>query len=160
MSGPTSAPPRAVTGDQALPAGDFELVGGLVGIPSARRFVLVPLAETGGVLGVLRSLDPGVLPGPAGALGVPLELVVVAPLVVWPGYHLELPDALGVELDVADPADLAVAAIVTVADPPTPSTANLFAPLVLNRRNGRGRQHVPSRPQSEVDFGTAVALPG
>ncbi len=145
---------------RGLPAGFFELAGGLVGMPWARRFELQPLGEAGGALGVLRSQDAAVVPGPAGALGATLELLVVAPLLVWPGYHVELPDALGQELRLEDPADLAVVALVTVGRPPAPSTANLFAPLVLNRSNGRGCQHVPSRPQSEVGFGTAVELPG
>lgn len=151
---------RAPTAAGGLPAGHFELLDGLVGIPSARRFALDPVAGTAGLLGVLRNLDGATLPGPAGTLGLVLELLVAAPLAVWPAYHLELPDALGVELDLLDPADLAVAAIVTVRRPPGASTANLFAPLVLNCRNGRGRQHVPSRPEAETGFGTAVPLPG
>ncbi len=56
------------------------------------------------------------------------------------GYEFELPDAFVSLLNLQDPGDALVLAILTLQEDPPLVTANLLAPLVVNRRNGLGVQ--------------------
>lgn len=56
------------------------------------------------------------------------------------GYEFELPDAFVTLLKLQDPGDALVLAILTLQEDPPLVTANLLAPLVVNRRNGLGAQ--------------------
>lgn len=72
-----------------------------------------------------------------------LAFIVVDPLLFWPDYAPDLGEA-GLELGVTGRDDMLLYVIVTVPDDPLLATVNLFAPLVVNARTGRGRQ-VPLR---------------
>ncbi len=77
-----------------------------------------------------------------------LAFIVVDPFLFWPDYAPDVacegssaPELAGGEDDVL------FFVIVAVPDDPLSATANLFAPLVVNARSGRGRQ-VPLRGSS------------
>lgn len=103
---------------------EIRMVDGLAGFPGAARFALAPLGDDPKTsFSVLRSLD------------VPhLAFVVVRPEVFFPGYDVELDDAVRARLELPDPSDALVLTIVTVGERPQDSTANLLGPIVINLR--------------------------
>ncbi len=99
---------------------------GLVGLEHWKEFRLMVDSEP--IMLLVPEEDPDRL----------LPVTMVALLVN--GYEIELSDADVETLELRDPSDAVVLAILTVRrDPPT-VTANLLAPLVINRRNLKGLQ--------------------
>lgn len=79
------------------------------------------------------------LSGPAGIV----NFVVVEPVGGIPGYEPELFDADAGALDLVDPADAQILAIVSLQPrAPLSATVNLIGPIVVNRRTRLGRQLV------------------
>lgn len=73
----------------------------------------------------------------------PLQFVVIEPGGVVPDYEAELFDEDAEFLDIRDAADAIVLNIVTVSrTEPVTATANLAAPIVINRRTGLSKQVV------------------
>ncbi|MCR4403526.1 MAG: flagellar assembly protein FliW [Firmicutes bacterium] len=72
-----------------------------------------------------------------------LAFIVVDPSVFWPDYDPDLGKACP-DLGVTGRDEVLLYVIVTVPDDPLLATANLFAPIVVNARTGKGRQ-VPLR---------------
>jgi flagellar assembly factor FliW len=111
-----------------LPA--LELVGPLAGFPDHRRFALVALDEAG-LLYALRSLeDPD------------LRFLVAPPAPFFPDYAPELDDAWVERLALHGADDALVLVVVTTGALPADATANLLAPVVVNRRTLRAAQVV------------------
>ena len=104
--------------------------GGLAGFPGAERFALVEV-EGGHRLFRLCSLDV------AG-----LEFVVAPPAVLFPDYAPEVDDACAARLGLDDADDALLLVILTLGSGAGEATANLLAPIVLNRRDGRAAQVV------------------
>ena len=103
----------------------------LPGFPGHRDYVLVP-AEDGGRLFWLQSVAPD---GP--------RFLAVPAAAYFPDYAPALPGAVCVELGLADPAEVRLYCLVTVpAGDVTAATANLRAPVVVNRATHRARQVV------------------
>lgn len=73
-----------------------------------------------------------------------LAFIVVDPHLFWPDYDPDIASACPDLVDGTDRKELSLYVIVTVPDNPLLATANLFAPLVVNGRTGKGRQ-VPLR---------------
>ncbi len=119
--------------EEAIP--ELEFCAGLPGFPEARRFVLVRLGEADSPFSILRSLDEP-----------ELEFVVAPPRMFFPDYEPEIDDSVAgrLGLDTADDALLLV--IITVAEQPANSTANLLGPIVVNR-------HTRSAAQAVLDAG-------
>jgi flagellar assembly factor FliW len=103
---------------------------GLPGFPDARRFVLVDVRETG-VFYWLQSLDD-----PA------LAFLAVVPWPFFPDYEPELPDADRDALGLSSADDALVLCLLTVHRDDEVITANLMAPVVVNRHTRRARQVV------------------
>ncbi len=59
--------------------------------------------------------------------------VVVPPWVFYPDYEFELDDRTAERLNVREPADVVVFAVVTLRERPEHSTLNLLGPIVVNR---------------------------
>ncbi len=79
------------------------------------------------------------LHGPAGIV----NFVVVEPGGVVPGYEPELFDADAAALDLTEPGDAQILAIVSLQPhSPLSATVNLVGPLVVNRRTRLGGQLV------------------
>lgn len=73
----------------------------------------------------------------------PLNFVVIEPAGLIAGYEPEIFDEDAAFLDLKSSADIGVFNIVTLRDGnPLAATVNLVGPLVVNRRNGRGKQVV------------------
>lgn len=123
----------AVTDDDARPATVPPPLGFVVPIPglgAARRYTLAPLDEDG----VLFSMDSADDPG--------LRLLVAQPWAFFPDYAPEVDDDWAAALGVTDEADALVLVVVTVGATPAASTANLLAPIVVNRSTGAAAQIV------------------
>jgi flagellar assembly factor FliW len=124
----------------ALPVIDF--VAAMPGFPDNRHFVLVQLEETG-LLFALTSIET---PG--------LRFLVVPPAPFFPDYAPEIDDETLALLTPrtenggtgeSDPANLLVLLVVTTADTADQVTANLMAPVVVNRETRRAVQLVLNR---------------
>lgn len=123
-------------------AGPVHFADGLPGFPALHEFQLLPLDANPSPFGLLRSEEV------AG-----LELVVAAPAALVEDYVVELSDEHIRDLELSDARDAVVMVVLTLAAPPGVPTANLLAPVVINRRNGRAAQVVLH------DSGYAVAVP-
>ena len=120
----------------AATGADFpELVfgSGLPGFPDAHRFALVRIEDDAddAPFAILRSLDTP-----------DLEFVVVHPFLFFPTYAPELDDETAERLDLRSEDDAVILAIVTVADEVKDATANLAAPIIVNRRTRQALQAV------------------
>jgi flagellar assembly factor FliW len=71
-----------------------------------------------------------------------LEFLVVPPHAFFPDYVFELDDDTAERLGIESVDDAIVLAIVTVGDRPTGATANLLAPIVVNRHTREAAQVV------------------
>jgi flagellar assembly factor FliW len=108
----------------------FTFADGILGFPEARRFVLIP-AERDGFFW-LQSTEFGAL-----------AFLVADPFPIVPEFSVELTDAEVKMLEPTDGAELAVLAIVTLPrDHDHAPSLNLQGPLVLNMKQGLGRQLV------------------
>lgn len=103
---------------------------GLPGFPEARRFVLVDVRDTG-VFYWLQSLDD-----PA------LAFLAAVPWPFFPDYEPELPEADQEALGLESAGDALVLCLLTVQRAERAITANLMAPVVVNRASRVGRQVV------------------
>lgn len=110
-----------------LPTLDFG--GSLIGFPHARRFALVRVEPENEVLFRLIALD---VEG--------LEFVVAAPYAFFPGYAPEIDDATATRLELTDASDAALLVVLTVGATLSTTTANLFAPIVINTRSRQATQ--------------------
>ena len=110
-----------------VPTLDFD--GSLIGFPQARRFALVRVDPENEVLFRLIALD---VDG--------LEFVVAAPYAFFPGYAPEIDDGTAARLELTDASDAALLVLLTVGPTLSTTTANLFAPVVINTRTRRATQ--------------------
>ncbi len=107
----------------------FELQPGLVGFERRTRYAIVP--EEDSPVEWLQSLeDPG------------LAFATIEPFLFYPDYGFELPDRDCQELGLRTPQSAIVRCLLTLSPSVEQITANLLAPLILNRESGRGRQIV------------------
>ena len=127
MSGPAAVAAAKTAED----APELSLPAGLPGFPKAQRFILVPWGAENSPFSLLRSLDDS-----------DLEFVVVPPGVFFPGYAPELDDDIAESLGLSDPDDAVVLVLVTVGDVAAEATANLLAPIVVNRHTREAAQVV------------------
>jgi flagellar assembly factor FliW len=112
-----------------VPTLDF--AGSLIGFPDARRFALVRVMPDNEILFRLTCLDAE---GP--------DFVVVAPFAFFPDYIPEIDDATADRLELNDGSDAVLLVLLTVGDSMAGTTANLFAPLVVNIRTHQAAQAV------------------
>lgn len=102
-----------------LPTLDF--AGNLIGFPLAHRFALVRVAPDNEVLFRLTCLD---IEG--------LDFVAAAPYPFFPHYTPEIDDATAERLELRDADDAMLLVLLTVGPDLANTTANLFAPIVVN----------------------------
>jgi flagellar assembly factor FliW len=93
----------------------------LIGLPDLRRFVLVRIDAEGRLLS-MRSLDSD-----------KVRFVVVPAVAFFPTYAPEIDDGSAAMLDLETADDALLLLIVTVGTSLQHSTANLRAPIVVNR---------------------------
>jgi flagellar assembly factor FliW len=109
--------------------GEIRFIMPLPGFPEARAFELEAVDGQGGVLSILRCSDQP-----------DLEFVVALPEAFFPDYAPELDDATAERLGLTAAEDALVLVILTVAERIEQSTANLMAPVVVNRHTGEAVQ--------------------
>ena len=112
-----------------LAVGEIQFIMPLPGFPDARAFTLDPVEGQGGVLSILRSMDQ---PG--------LEFVVALPEAFFPDYAPELDDTTAERLGLSTAEDALLLVILTVAERIEQTTANLMAPVIINRHTGHAVQ--------------------
>jgi flagellar assembly factor FliW len=101
---------------------------GLVGFPGLRSYARI--ADASG-FGWLQSLDD-----------INHCFVIANPAAFFPDYGFDIGDADVQALKLTDAGDAEAVVIVRLGDTPEQSTANLAAPIVLNRESRLGRQIV------------------
>lgn len=101
---------------------------GIPGFPQLGRCCLLPQEAAPG-LRWLQSVDD-----PA------LVFLTLEPHLVFPNYHIELPEADAVALGLTDPGRAAVLAMVTISADGSAISANLAAPIVINTETLLARQ--------------------
>jgi flagellar assembly factor FliW len=139
--------------EQVLSAMPVRFVTGLIGLPAVRDFDLVPFGPLN-VFGLLRARIPAQTTGARR-----LELVVAAPGALWPDFGVMVEDADATALGLRSAEDAAILVVVTQGQPVEASTATLYAPVVLNRHDGRALQVVPLKPESESPYSSRTPLP-
>lgn len=110
-----------------LPTLDF--AGNLIGFPDAHRFALVRIAPDNEVLFRLVALD---VEG--------LEFVAAAPYLFFPDYAPEIDDVTAERLELSTADDAMLLTLLTVGPNMATTTANLFAPIVVNVKTRRAAQ--------------------
>jgi flagellar assembly factor FliW len=142
---------------KTLPALELEFPVGLPGLERASRFRLEPLGKDLNVFGQLKSTVPVKVTGQDDAREI--TIIVAAPGLLWPEYAVEVDDESLEVLQLEQPEDAAVLVIVHVGADLAHSTANLFAPIVVNIGRQLATQVVPKKSQSEVPWGIQAPLP-
>lgn len=71
-----------------------------------------------------------------------LAFAMIEPFLFYPEYGFDLPDRDCEDLGLSRPQDAMVRCLLTLSAVAEGITANLMAPIILNRQAGRGRQVV------------------
>lgn len=101
---------------------------GIPGFPEEKKFVVLPLNEDGS-FSVLQSVET------AG-----LALVIASPFDFFKDYDFRLEDSVVEELAIESEKDVLVYSILTIEDPFDKTTANLQAPVIINKANNKAKQ--------------------
>lgn len=88
-----------------------------------------------------------------------IGFAVVDPCLVIPDYTVDVPDECVQLLDLHDPADAGVWAVVTLATDLTQITANLLAPIVINTQARRGIQIIQDSSSYSLRHPLLTATP-
>jgi flagellar assembly factor FliW len=115
--------------DLDVPALHF--AAGIPGFPELRTFALVWWGEEDGPFSILTSLEQS-----------NLEFLVVPPHTFFPDYAPEIDDDTAERLGIEAAEDAILMVIITVGDDPGSATANLLAPIVVNRHSREAAQVV------------------
>lgn len=129
MSGATTT--SAVRSDEVTDLPELHFDAGLPGFPDAHRFALVRWSDDVDELSILTSLEHR-----------DLEFLVVPPALFFPDYAPEIDDETVERLALTKADDAVLLVIVTVGDGPSAATANLLAPIVVNRHTRQALQAV------------------
>ena len=103
---------------------------GLPGFESLTRFVFIDLGSEWPVRLMQAVEEPGV------------SFFVCDPFRYYPDYEWDMPEELKAELDIKRVEDVEVLSVITLSEELPKSTVNLLAPLVLNRAQRLGKQHI------------------
>jgi flagellar assembly factor FliW len=123
----------AVAGDTCDVPADLHLVVPFPGLPGRVHYVLDALDDAG-TLFALRSAPDG------DETVREVRLFVVTPTLYFPDYHPVVDvSPLG---EGTDPADVVLLVVVHPGTGDAPPTANLLAPVLVDRRHGRAVQSV------------------
>ncbi|MEH7887039.1 flagellar assembly protein FliW [Bacillus sp. JJ1609] len=101
---------------------------GIPGFPDEKKFVILPLNEDGS-FSVMQSVET------AG-----LALVIASPFDFFKDYDFRLEDSVVEELAIESEKEVLVYSILTVEDPFDKTTANLQAPVIINKSNNKAKQ--------------------
>lgn len=102
---------------------------GLPGFEDEKKFVLIPINGT--PFSIMQSVQT-----------TDLAFVTTDPFMFFKDYDFELHHSIQDQLEIKEPEDVAVQVILTISDPFENSTANLQAPVIINRKKYVGKQVV------------------
>jgi flagellar assembly factor FliW len=111
---------------------------GIPGFEECRDFVLIEDEELA-PFRWLQSLDDGAI-----------AFVVVDPLVIFPGYEVQLGPAETAAIRVTEADSALVQVILTLSEDPMQTTANLQGPLLINANKNLGCQVLLTRSPYET----------
>jgi len=126
---PYTADRRTTVTATAVDVPIINVAGSLAGFPDAHRFALVRVRPDTPLLFRMVCLD---LPG--------LEFVAAAPFPFFPEYAPEIDDETAERLELTSSADAVLLVLLTVGPTIAETTANLFAPIVVNVHTGMASQ--------------------
>lgn len=119
--------------DTGLDVPTLNFAAGIPGFAELRQFALVWWGDEDGPFSILTSLEES-----------SLEFLVVPPHTFFPDYAPEVDDDTAERLGLETAEDAILMVIVTVGDDPGSATANLLAPIVVNRHTREAAQIVLS----------------
>ncbi|MCQ6264400.1 flagellar assembly protein FliW [Fictibacillus sp. WQ 8-8] len=102
---------------------------GIPGFEDEREFVILPFEDT--PFSVMQSVTTS-----------GLAFVTADPFTYFPGYDFTLPESVVQGLAIKEQQDVFVQVIVTLRDELKESTANLQAPVIINKVKSLGKQVV------------------
>jgi flagellar assembly factor FliW len=114
--------------------------GGILGFEHLKRYLLLTQNEKIPFMW-FQSIDDG-----------SLAFVVINPFIVAPEYDFMISDNDVRFLEIESPDDVVLMSIVTIRSDPFKVTANLQAPLVINRKNRFGKQVVLNEPDYPIQY--------
>lgn len=148
----------AVTAPIAINRMELTLRRDLPGFRGAQHFVVEPLGEGDtGVFAQLRCTDTVFVDG--GPAIENLSLLVMSPGYLWREYEVQIDDAMVEDLGLSGSDDVALLVIVHPREPLLELTANLYSPIVVNRRTGLADQLVPVASEQEVGWSVRTPFP-
>ncbi len=103
---------------------------GIPGFPEEEEFFILPVGDDEVFL-TLQS-----------AKSQELAFIIINPFHYFPQYDFELDQQVIEKLEIEAPEDILVLNIITIHDPFEQSTANLRAPLIINKKRNHGKQVV------------------
>jgi flagellar assembly factor FliW len=118
----------------------IEMKSGILGFSHLNRFVMV-LHEEGSPFHWFQSLDDG-----------SIAFIVMNPFVIKPDYEPEIDDQTLEMLEVNQAVDIDLKVILTIRSEPVKMTANLRAPLVINKQRKLASQVVLADEQYPVQY--------
>jgi flagellar assembly factor FliW len=149
---PTTAPADTVIGMELTFRRD------LPGFKGATHFVVEPLGDgSAGIFARLRCTDTVQLR--SGRALTDLAFLVTTPGTLWRGYEVRIDDVMVEELGLTGPEEAALLAIIHPREPLSESTANLYSPIVINRRTGCADQLIPTDGEGEVGWSMRTPIP-
>lgn len=101
---------------------------GIPGFPEETEFVILQLDDDG-LFSVLQSIGTSAL-----------AFVIASPFAFFSGYDFKLEETVVEELKLKSESDVAVYSILTVQDPFEKTTANLQAPVIINKATNKAKQ--------------------
>jgi flagellar assembly factor FliW len=121
----------SIATETGLDVPTLHFAAGIPGFPELRKFALVWWGDEDGPFSILTSLEQS-----------GLEFLVVPPASFFPDYAPEIDDDTAERLGLEAGDDAILLVILTVGDDPTSTTANLLAPVVVNRHTREAAQVV------------------
>jgi flagellar assembly factor FliW len=119
----------------------FEMKNAILGFHHLNKFTMMNHGE-GSPLHWLQSLDDG-----------SIAFVVVNPFIIKPDYEPEIDDRALEMLEIGRAEEIDIMVILTVRSEPVKITANLRAPLVMNKQKKLASQIVLDDEQYPVQYG-------
>ncbi len=115
---------------------------GLLGFPKQTKYVLFP-HKKGSKFFWLQSIEQP-----------DLAFVCINPFIANPQYEFDIPDRIEKELDIKNPSDVEILALVTFPkDVSVPQiTVNLLGPIVVNVQNRQAKQLVLDPKKYPVNY--------
>lgn len=126
---------------------EVHLQGSLLGFEHLNRYVFEEVAENSPFVYMQSKEDEQI------------GFVVASPFTFYKEYEFELSEQEQKEMGIISEKDALILGLVTLRDPFAESTINLLAPIIINIKDGMGKQTVLS-PKYGYETNAALFVPG